>query len=231
MDVIESYRHLSPTSMIEGEVAGLALPFNVSDDREGLWLSDEGALTFFAYSVYDRHSLDAQLALADLGGRVRFMWAHGLHGGMTTIPIGNVLSLTATPEALMFRARLNDTDVADEIRKALATMSIKEVSVQIKTLDHRFETDNDAKTFRRVTRAQIFDVSLLAHGQFPQARLLEVLCEGCGWVTPAQDEHKPPADSNHRPLFTPEQVGALYARINDLQAELRLQKAKEVQQC
>ena len=225
-------------ALLEGEVAGVALPFNVSDERPGLWFDDADGLVFFNYSVYDPDAFTGQLAEPDFGGRVRFMWKHGLEGGLTTIPVGNVLSLTAAPAALMFRARLNETSVADELRKALSAESVKETSVQVEALAFEFPTDDDGEIFRKVTVARIWDVSLVATAQFSQARLLEVFCNDCGHTKPVQDDRKTPTgsipregraptgDANCYVRITSKQLGNLYARINDLQEELRLQSVK-----
>ena len=236
---LEAYDAHGPSpALIRGEVAGVALPFDVSDERPGLWFDDADGLVFFNYSVYDLDAFAEQLAEPDFGGRVRFRWQRGLEGGLTTIPVGNVLSLTAAPAALMFRARLNETSVADELRKALSAESVKETSVQVEALAFEFPTDDDGEIFRKVTVARIWDVSLVALAQFSQARLLEVFCKGCGspnphlgtkggHTKPVQDDRKTPT-GNGASLVSVEQLGNLYARINDLQEELRLQSAKSL---
>ncbi len=220
IELIERYRHSRPSDLIHGEVAGLALPFNVSDARPGL-MFDEKTLTveFFAYSVYDAEAFKEQLDRDNPLDRVHFMWQHGLEGGMTAIPIGNVLSLVATPEALMFRAELNNTEVADELRKALSAVSVKEISVRLQIRDFRMETDGDSETFRRVTKAEVFDVSLVVNGQFLRARIFEVLCDGCGQVKSLHDEHMPHSNDEPAPI-TRKQLGELYAQINDLQEKI-----------
>jgi len=222
-DVVEQFQQRAspPTNVaIKGEVAGGALPFNTPDGRPGLSLDDEDNLTFFKYTTYAPQTFDLQLGLREWGGRVRFMWQHGFEAGMTSIPIGSVTDLRATPDALMFHATMGTTDVAQEILKPLAAGEVKETSVQLRIVDFTFETDEEGKTFRRVTNAELFDVSLVVHGQFPQARLLEVLCEGCGRVVSSHDEHMPHGDGDLR--ISKERLGSLYAIINDLQEEITL---------
>lgn len=243
MDItrLASYRLHSSPSEIEGEVAGIALPFETSDGLPGMWF-DEGDggfdVTFFNYTLYAPDAFREQAGLPDWGGRVQFMWEHGLHSGMTTIPIGNVTSLRATPNDITFRAHLNETRVADDMRAALAADSVKETSTKVELLAFDFPTDDDGLVYRRVTEALLWDVSLVRHGQFPQARLIEVHCDGCGATVtdeglrqhyqrqlgleslPPHDERKP--HGGETVTVPREAVGKLYARINDLQEELRL---------
>ena len=209
----------SPPILLEGKVAGLAIPFNVSSRVSGLHFDDDsGKLTFFAYTIYMPGSLNVQLSSANPLDRTRFMWEHGLRGGRTSIPIGNVITMVASDDGVRFAAELNHTSVAEDMRRALEAASIRETSVKIESLVFDFPTDAEGQIFRRVTEAFIWDVSLVQNGQFPEARITEVFCEGCGTTVQSSSSRREPHDDESA-------VGALFARINDLQEELRLQSA------
>lgn len=167
-------------SLPGGGVSGIAMPFNVSDERPGIAFNDEGELLFFDYKVYGEHSLDAHIA-AGLP-LVQFQFQHGgrQHDGsnanpLTSIPIGRIEKLDATPAALLFQATFNDTSLSKEVQIAVRRRELTELSAGLMVEDFELDTDADGKNFVRITRARLLDVSIVDHGQFPQARILEHL--------------------------------------------------------
>lgn len=225
-------------SQDNGRVRGVAFPLEVPDDRPGIAFMDDGSISFFEYSQYRASAFDKQLADSDLGGRVRFMWQHGgvgpygdvaqdAHEGV--IPIGTITSMTKTPAGVLYEAEFGDTRMAQELRQAVLSGAVEEVSTLVETLAYELNTDAEGRTFRDVTEARFWDVSLVVRAQFPQTRVLEASCHQCGSVVPPHDEidEEPPeaisasmatnGTSNGHVTLTREQYGKLLARINDLQ--------------
>jgi phage head maturation protease len=179
------------SSLGEGRsMKGVAFPLEANDERMGfMWDEKTGDIQMIAGTIYAAFALDKQLAKPDFGGRVQFLWQHGLEGGVTTIPIGKVTDLAIDKGVphVTFAAVLNDTFVAQQLRPLVRDRQIKEVSVAIRTLDYRIETrvmDGEVMPVRYTTEAELADVSLVARAHFPQANVTEVFCDSCGTETP-----------------------------------------------
>ncbi len=177
---VDRYGIAEGRSLPGGGISGIAIPFNASDQRPGIAFNDEGELLFFDYKVYGEHSLDAHIA-AGLP-LVQFQFAHGgrQHDGgnsnpLASIPIGRIEQLEATPAALLFSATFNATALSKEVQVAVGRGELTELSAGLMVEDFELDTDADGKHFVRITQARVLDISIVDHGQFPQARILEHL--------------------------------------------------------
>ncbi len=170
-------------SLPEGGVSGIAMPFNESDGRPGIAFSDDGELILFEYKVFDPHAFDAQLSEGTPSeAGVQFQFQHGgrQHDGgssnsLAALPIGRVEKLEAAPAALLFSASFNMTSLSKEVQISVARNELSDISVGAMILDFELETDSESRPFVRITQARILDVSIVDHGQYPQARILEHL--------------------------------------------------------
>ncbi|KKN32170.1 hypothetical protein LCGC14_0816670 [marine sediment metagenome] len=180
--LFERYGISEARPLADGGIAGIALPFNVSDQRPGAAFMDDGTLRFFAYKVYDPGMFDTQLAQTDYGGRVQFQWTHGGRSpenmtgeALAQIPIGRVTQLQATPTLLMFQAVFNSTSLAQEIQKAVSSNDLREVSAGVWIDEFEFDVDSEGNDFVRITEGRVRDISVVDLAQFTETRILEHL--------------------------------------------------------
>ncbi len=236
---IIQYQIAEARSTPEG-VTGVVLPFNVEVERPGFDIDAEGNLVFWDTRLYDLHAFDWQMAELNDGERP-FMWEHGAVGGMmslSSIPIGNVTQMQALPTQMRFEARFNDTTVAEQVKQVVGVTAI-EVSAAIVTEEFTIEKRaNPNRLVQRVTRGNFKHVSLVVHGEFPQAKLVSVFCEGCdSYRSPvAQTDHTSNAVNRHNVLAEREHnarsgdevtisahdLSQLRARLNDLEHKTQM---------
>ena len=218
-------------------VAGVVLPFNEEFDRPGFDLDAQGNLVFWDTQLYDPRAFDWQLAALNDGERP-FMWEHGAIGGqmsLTGIPIGNVTKIVITPQDIRFEALFNETTVAEQVKQVVGVTAI-EVSAAIMAEEFVIEKHGNHTT-RRITRADLKHVSLVVHGEFPQAKLVSVFCQGCdsfhshefaatGSTTlpshPVHAGREHNARSGDEVTISARDLGLLHARINTLEHEIKV---------
>lgn len=170
-------------SLPDGGVSGIAMPFDESDGRPGIAFSDDGELILFEYKTFAPSAFTLQLREGTPSAAgVQFQFQHGgrQHDGgnsntLAALPIGRVEKLEAAPAALLFSASFNDTSLSKEVQISVARNELSEVSVGLMIEDFELAKDAEGKPFVRVTQARILDVSIVDHGQYPQARILEHL--------------------------------------------------------
>ena len=170
-------------SLPEGGVRGIAMPFNESDQRPGIAFSDEDDLIIFEYKLYDATAFDLQLDEdSPSKAGVQFQFQHGgrQHDGsnsnpLAAIPSGRVEKLEVTPAALLFTASFNVTSLSKEVQISVARHELSDISVGSMIEDFVLENDADGQPFVRIIQARLLDVSIVDHGQYPQARILEHL--------------------------------------------------------
>ncbi len=163
-------------SLPGGGVSGIAMPFDESDGRPGIAFSDEGEMILFNYKVY------AAKAFSESTVGVQFQFQHGgrQHDGGNTnplaaVPIGRIEKLEVTPAALLFSASFNETHLAKEVQHSVGRNELTDSSTGLLIEDFELDTDAEGLPFARVTQARVLDVSIVDHGAFPQARILEHL--------------------------------------------------------
>lgn len=226
-------------------VTGVVLPFNVEVERPGFDIDAEGNFVFFDTLMYDLHAFDWQMTELNDGERP-FMWEHGAVGGqmsLSSIPIGIVTQMQALPTQMRFEALFNDTTVAQQVKQVVSVIAI-EVSAAIVTEEFAIEKrQNPNRLVQRVTRGDFKHVSLVVHGEFPQAKLVSVFCHGCdSYRSPvANSDHSSNAANRHTVLAEREHnarsgdevtisardLGALHARINDLEHKTQMATTRD----
>ena len=225
-------------------VTGIVLPFNVEIDRPGFDVDSDGNLAFWDTREYDSHAFDWQMGALNDGKRP-FMWEHGAVGGMmslSSIPIGNVTQMQALPTEMRFEALFNDTTVSQQIRQVVGVTAI-EVSAAVVTEEFALDKRrNPNRLVQRVTRGNFKHVSLVVHGEFPQAKLVSVFCQGCdsfhshefsttGSTTlpshPVHAEREHNARSGDEVTISAQALSLLHARINTLEHTLHMGIRKE----
>ena len=227
-------------------VTGIVLPFNVEIDRPGFDVDSDGNLAFWDTREYDSHAFDWQMGALNDGKRP-FMWEHGAVGGMmslSSIPIGNVTQMQALPTEMRFEALFNNTTVSQQIRQVVGVTAI-EVSAAVVTEEFALDKRrNPNRLVQRVTRGNFKHVSLVVHGEFPQAKLVSVFCAGCNsYRSPvANSDHTSNAVNRHIVLAEREHnarsgdvvevsahdLGALHARINDLEHDIKVAQTNAI---
>ena len=176
--ISERYGIHEGRSLPGGGVSGIAMPFDESDGRPGIAFDDNGTLILFEYKVYPA------AAFSESTENVQFQFQHGGRqndGGNTNplaaIPIGRIEKLEVAPAALLFSASFNQTHLAQEVQHSVGRNELTDISTGMLIEDFELDTDPEGRPFVRVTRATILDVSIVDHGQFPQARILENLAK------------------------------------------------------
>lgn len=233
----------------EGMVQGIALPFLTPNDRHALVFNEEtGSVEMIHYTMYDERAFSRQFALPNPLVRTKFMWQHGgvdplteevtFEAGLGQIPIGSLKRVWSANGSLYFDAMFNDTMMAREVRKAVASGDVTEVSTLIQDRDGEVRTDAQGLKYLHTTDAFLWDIALVTRAQFAETVLMPFMQSyamcldgACGHATKdgrVRHLQTPPdsiASSKHR--FGGDDdagvmLGALRARNFQLETALQL---------
>lgn len=98
--------------------------------------------------------------LQEQGHRVMLMYNHGRSLFLGDYPLGKIEELREDSHGLYVRARLNDTEKVNDIRKAIQSGSISEMSFRFRPVEDKVEPPRKPGELPRITRQQVSLVEL-----------------------------------------------------------------------